>query len=582
MAAPNNGEAMKPIQSILWTPLAWPFLAGAIILNGAMVAPAQPPVDDESQTLTVVADDPNASETEYPPPALPDWGSFTIHRTGNASEPLTVFFTVGGTADNGVDYERLPESVTIPAGASFVDFAVKPIADTEAEGPETVVLTLTPDGAYKLGSPTNATVTIADDDEPPPVVTVQATDADASEDATEPGMFQITRSHGWSRSFTVYFSLSGTAADGSDYGRFDEDPPGYPSVTFQPGMTQTNLVVTPLDDTLFEGAESVTLTLVGDPHPVTYYVVGTPGSATITIADDDQQRVFVHATDAEAAETGPDTGTFTITRAGLNTAPVTVYYRMSGTALNGVDYEWLPGAVVIPAGASSADVTLTPVDDSFAEGPQFAVLTLREGADYIFNGSPAAVITIEDNEPTPPVTVTATYDHATESGTAWGWFTFARTGDTANPMTVHFRLSGTATPGVDYRARDGDVPDSIVIPAGAWEAVLMIVAVDDTEVEGDETVVLTLDLTGDSAVVTIHGNAAPPPTIAIAKAGSDMQVTWAGTPGATYRVAGKNSLTDAHWNDLSPLITATTTLASWTDTADGRSTQRYYIVYRVD
>src|SRR5262249_37852523 len=57
----------------------------------------------------------------------------------------------------------------------FVDFAkgqstrqviVTPFADGIAEGDETVVLTVKPNSAYKVGSPDSATVTIADGDLP--------------------------------------------------------------------------------------------------------------------------------------------------------------------------------------------------------------------------------------------------------------------------------------------------------------------------------------------------------------------------------------------------------------------------------
>src|SRR6185369_9185556 len=76
------------------------------------------------------------------------------------------------------------------------------------------------------------------------------------------------------------------------------------------------------------------------------------------------QAVTVTATDASAAEAGTDSGTFTISRTGSTAAALTVFYSLAGTASNSLDYQSLPGSVTIPAGATSATVTIVPVDDA--------------------------------------------------------------------------------------------------------------------------------------------------------------------------------------------------------------------------
>jgi hypothetical protein len=43
------------------------------------------------------------------------------------------------------------------------------------------------------------------------------------------------------------------------------------------------VTITPIDDALVEGSETVVLTI----SPSTRYVVGVPGTATVTIADND-------------------------------------------------------------------------------------------------------------------------------------------------------------------------------------------------------------------------------------------------------------------------------------------------------
>src|SRR6185436_16793228 len=65
--------------------------------------------------VTVRATDPIAAEPDPTSDHL-DTATFTIHRTGLRDFPLTVYYRLGGTASNGVDYRELPYSATIPRG----------------------------------------------------------------------------------------------------------------------------------------------------------------------------------------------------------------------------------------------------------------------------------------------------------------------------------------------------------------------------------------------------------------------------------------------------------------------------------
>jgi len=67
-------------------------------------------------------------------------------------------------------------------------------------------------------------------------------------------------------------------------------------------------------------------------------------------------------------------------------------------------------------------------------------------------------------------------------------YTFTRTGGTTGTVTVKFTLSGTAAKWTDYRRPEGDMPEEIVIPAGASSAQLTLVATGSPG-----TVILTLD-----------------------------------------------------------------------------------------
>lgn len=113
--------------------------------------------------LVFQVSDPSAAETTQPPA---NTGTFHFYLPYNVG-PLTVNFTVGGTAANGTDYQSIPTSVTIPSGQKDAYVTVTPIDDTRVEGPETVVLTISSSPNYSLlQSPSSGTVTIADNDPP--------------------------------------------------------------------------------------------------------------------------------------------------------------------------------------------------------------------------------------------------------------------------------------------------------------------------------------------------------------------------------------------------------------------------------
>lgn len=109
-----------------------------------------------AHTVTIAAADPAIAEN------WPDPGAVVIRRTGRLA-PVTVTFTLGGTAEAGFDYATpVSLSVTIPLGADEVTLNFTPLADALTEGDETIIVTLQPGAGYTLGSATTATLTITD------------------------------------------------------------------------------------------------------------------------------------------------------------------------------------------------------------------------------------------------------------------------------------------------------------------------------------------------------------------------------------------------------------------------------------
>jgi len=92
----------------------------------------------------------------------------------------------------------------------------------------------------------------------------------------------------------------------------------------------------------------------------------------------------------------------------------------------------------------------------------------------------------------PTVTVAATDASASRATQDTATWTFTRTGDTSAPLTVNFQFTGTAAKWTDYRRAQGDMPETLTIPAGSTTATLVIHAVAGTTWTGTETAVLTL------------------------------------------------------------------------------------------
>ena len=69
---------------------------------------------------------------------------------------------------------------------------------------------------------------------------------------------------------------------------------------------------------------------------------------------------------------------------------------MSGTATNGPDYtlSGRPNQVRIPAGQSSAVVTLTSQLDQVTEGTETAIMTLQRGRGYKLGPNKEATLSI--------------------------------------------------------------------------------------------------------------------------------------------------------------------------------------------
>src|ERR1051326_2222419 len=250
-----------------------------------------------SPVVSVVATDAQAAE---PPPT--NNGTFTFFRTGNLQSPLTVLFRISGTATLNTDYQTSPSLATgtnttiyfrtIPANSNSATLTVIPLADTNVEPTETVVLTLFTNSAYALGYPNGAIVTILNttNSSPPqsPVLSLVTTDPQAYEVTAsgdiDTASFAVMRTGG-SNFVRFPITVSGTATYGVDY----YTVPGFPlssnssTAIFELQTNQNLLAFTlyPIQDHLAEGTETAIFTLGTNAS----YTLGTSNQSVISISD---------------------------------------------------------------------------------------------------------------------------------------------------------------------------------------------------------------------------------------------------------------------------------------------------------
>jgi gliding motility-associated-like protein/uncharacterized repeat protein (TIGR01451 family) len=217
----------------------------------------------------------------------------------------------------------------------------------------------------------------------------------------------------------------------------------------------------------------------------------------VVIADDDDNDVdVVVSASTPAALENATNGAFTISIAGnkVPVADITVTYTISGTATTNSDYATLTATAVIPAGSSSVIVPVSVLDDNLIEPAETVIMNLTGASSSGFTitigtANSATVNIADDDNINLNLQVTATAPAAAEPATN-GMFTISLASGkrTAEPVTVQYTISGTATPGADYNALTG----TITIPAGQNAVTVPVQVIDDSGVEGPETVFLRI------------------------------------------------------------------------------------------
>ena len=442
------------------------------------------------------------------------------------SEARTVTVSVGGTTDtatSGTDYSAVPSfEITIAAGkTSGTDtFTLAPTQDTLIEGNEAISV----DGAAPELAVNGTSITLTDDDDAP-AINLSVSPSSVAEDAgattvTVTAAFSNASTYGEARTVTVSVGASGDGAtSGTDYGAVKDF-----EITVTAGKTSGTgaFTLTPTDDTLIEGDETITIEGFSDGMAVNgTSMTLTDNGAPVTPSDDEAApAINLSVSPSSVAE---DTGatTVTVTAAFSNVIThsearkVTISVGASGdSATSGTDYGAVKGfEITIAAGKTggTGTFTLTPADDTLIEGDETITIDgLSDG--MAVNGTSMtltdndAPVTPSDDEAAPAIDLSVDPRGVGEEAgattvTVTAAFSGARTYGEARTVTISVGASGdSATSGTDY----GAVTDfDITIAAGktSGTGAFTLTPTDDTLVEGDEAI----SVDGAAAELTVNG-----------------------------------------------------------------------------
>ena len=202
-------------------------------------------------------------------------------------------------------------------------------------------------------------------------------------------------------------------------------------------------------------------------------------------------------------------GNFTFYRDGDTSAPLKVFYTVTGTATNGISYSSIASNITFAAGATSTNLTIAPLDPTpTALSSQSVIITLTATpASYNLVEARTATIWIADNK-TPLVTWARNYISMYEREPLdWCRFTVTRTGETNAYLSIPLSYGGTGVLGTDFTG-----PTSVILTAGVISQVVEWFPLANGVVEG--TLVPTVTMEGDSVNVpplyTVSGSTNTP------------------------------------------------------------------------
>ena len=393
-----------------------------------------------------------------------------------------------------------------------------------------------------------------------PDVTVAVSGSPVAEDSGSAMTYTFTRQGATTAAMTVSFSTTGsTAMSGTDFTVASgtgtvayNTGTGLGTITIPFGSSTATLTVTPTADAAVESNETV----VANVATGTGYDVGTPGSATGTINNDDTAVSIDALPDTTLFEDQTVIFSYTFRRTGVTTGSQTVNFSVGGSAVYATDYTVgggsstftsTNGTVIFNPGDTTKTITLDPTADNAVEGSETITLTVTAGTGYSV-GSPASqTATIVDDDVNVSVSSVTPASVSEDSGTGMVYTLTRGGGSTANALPVNVQVSGTAGRTGDYSRSGFTAFDTstgaatITFSGGSATKTVTITPTADTTAESDETVILTVADNGTPALT--GGYAVGSPNSATGTILTDETPTVTNVNPATGPTVGGTSVT---------------------------------------
>ena len=278
---------------------------------------------------------------------------------------------------------------------------------------------------------------------------------------------------------TIPFTVGGSA-DGAD-ATVQAGP-----LVILAGQTMGTIDVTLLDDLDSEGRERVSLTL-GTP---TGAALGAITVHEVVIDDDEAAATLTFDLPDQTVAEGAGSIPVTLTLSSPRTEESRVSFTQTGTATpGGVDVSASPvSPIVVPAGATTATLSLIVVQDSMDELDEDLIVSLLLPVNCALGAITQHTLTITDDDMPPEISFAAPTSTLVETDPL-GSVVVELSDASAFDVSFSLLASGTATDGVDYSF----TPSAVVITAGNLSATVDVIPTDDSDVEGSEVATLTID-----------------------------------------------------------------------------------------
>ena len=396
-------------------------------------------------TGTILNDDvPSATITVSPATVAEDGAAnlvYTVTLNQVALSPISVNYTIGGSATNGTDYATIASPLVIPANNLTGTITVNPTADASIEADETVALTLAAGSGYTVGVPNSATGTILNDDLP----NLTINDVTASEGNAGTTLFTFTVSLSTAAgpggvSFDIA-TANGTAAAGVDY--VGQSLTGQ---TILAGDNTYTFTVQANGDTLNESSETF---FVNVTNVTGATVVDGQGVGTI-VNDDPQPSLSIDDASVVEGDSGTVNATFTVTLSAASGQTVTVNYATAdGTATQPADYTSTSGTLTFTPGSTTQTITVPVIGEAVPEADETFFVNLSGASNATISDNQGVGTIINDDVPVtvspgtlPDGTVAAAYSQTVSASGGAAPYTFTVT---AGALPAGLSLSPTGT-----------------------------------------------------------------------------------------------------------------------------------------